>query len=79
MYICSLQAGLFPSILRGHGGQRGCAGEPSASSVQPGQPGSSGLHVQLGAASSIQSDRVYSAAGRAVAGRGRARNLNFDF
>lgn len=76
MYICSVQAGLFPSILRG---QRGCAGEPSASSVQPGQLGSSGLHVELGAASSIQSDGVYSAAGRAVVGWGRARNLNFDF
>lgn len=85
MYMCSLQAGRFPSILRGvpmpqgHGWQRGCAGEPGASSLQPGQLGSSGLHVELGAASSIQSDGVYSAAGRTVVGRGRAPNLNFDF
>lgn len=84
MHVPSLQAGVFPSVLRGvpgpqgHGGQP--ASEPGASSVQPGQLRGSGLHVELGAASSVQSGGVYSA-GRAIVGRGPAPacNLTFDF
>lgn len=64
---------------RGRGRGRGGAGGPGASPVQPGQLGRSGLQVELGAASSLHPDGVCSAAGRAVAGRGRARGLNFPF
>lgn len=90
--IYSRQAGLFPSILRAvptwqaasctrivHGRLCGCGGEPGASSVQPGQLRGSGLHVELGAASSIQGDGVYPAAARAVVGPSHLHDLNFNF
>lgn len=72
-----LQTELLPSILRrvprqpgvswyspwvcGRGWRGGRGHDPSSSPVQPGQLGGSGLHVELGATSSIQSGRAYSA------------------
>lgn len=72
-----LQTELLPSILRrvprqpgvswyipwvcGRGWQGGRGDDPCSSSVQPGQLGGSGLHVELGATSSIQSGWAYSA------------------
>lgn len=73
-----LQTELVPSIVRGvprqpaawytpwlcgRGRLCGYNDDPGSSSVQPGQLGGSRLHTELGAASSLQSGRAYSAGG----------------